>query len=176
MAFSNPQKNIEQFGLGDDMRVADFGAGSGAYTLAAARAVLGNGKVYAIDAKRELLARVGKEADDARLSNVEVLYGDLEREGGSNLGDGTMDAVIASNILFQIEQKNIFAAEIRRVLRGGGRVLVIDWSQSFGGVGPEPDAVIREEDAKALFLSAGFSFEKNIDAGAYHYGLVFKKS
>ena len=47
--FSAPEKNIEQLGLSPKQVVADFGAGSGAYTLAAAMALKGTGKVYAIE-------------------------------------------------------------------------------------------------------------------------------
>lgn len=174
--FSDPKKNIEQFVLGEDMHVADFGSGSGAYSIAAAFAVGADGKVYAIDAKPELLSRLKKEAEEARLSNIEVINGNLEDEGGSNLRDGAMDAVIVSNILFQINDKSTFVSEVKRVLHSGGRVLVVDWKESFGGAGPQPENIIKEEAIKALFVSLGFSYEKNIDAGAYHYGIVFKKS
>ena len=173
--FSNPEKNIEQFILGDGWHVADFGAGSGAYALAAARAVGADGKVYAIDVKADVLARIKKEADAARIHNVEVLRGNLEKLGGSNLRDGAMDAVIVSNILFQIDDKQTFTREAARVLRKGGKALVVDWSQSFGGAGPEAGAIVREETAQELFIAAGFSYERSIDAGAHHYGLVFKK-
>ncbi len=173
--FSNPEKNIEQFILGDGWHVADFGAGSGAYALAAARAVGADGKVYAIDVKADVLARIKKEADAARLHNVEVLRGNLEKLGGSGLRDAAMDAVIISNILFQIDNKQTFAREAARVLKKGGKALIVDWSESFGGVGPEASAVYREDAAKELFIAAGFSYERSIDAGAYHYGLVFKK-
>ncbi len=172
--FSNPQHNIEQFALGDDMRVADFGTGSGAYALAAARAVGGDGKVYAIDVRQENLSRLQKEAESARLHNIEVLRGDLEKLGGSGLRDGAVDAVIISNILFQVKDKKAFVKEAHRVLAPGGRMLVVDWAQSFGGAGPAADAVVREEEAKTLVLDEGFLYIKSIDAGAYHYGLVFK--
>lgn len=161
--------------LGEDWHVADFGAGSGAYALAAARAVGPDGKVYAIDVKKEVLARLKKEATERRLYNVEVLRGDVGKLGGSGLRDGAVDAVIISNILFQIEDKQVFAREVGRVLKKGGKVLIVDWSQSFGGIGPEAGAVFREDAARELFTGAGFSFERSIDAGAYHYGLVFKK-
>lgn len=172
--FSNPQHNIEQFSLGDDMKVADFGTGSGAYALAAARAVGGDGKVYAIDVRQENLARLKKEADGARFHNIEVLRGDLEKLGGSGLRDGAVDAVIASNILFQLKDKKTFVKEAKRVLAPGGRFLIVDWAQSFGGAGPAADAVVREEDAKTLVLDEGFTYISSIDAGAYHYGMVFK--
>jgi len=175
MAFSDPQKNINQFALGEGWHVADFGAGTGAYTLAAALAVGGDGKVYAIDVQEGKLLRIKNEAHAQGLSNVEIIRGNLEKSGGSSLGDESVDAVIVSNILFQIDDKESFATEVNRILRIGGRVLVVDWTDSFEGLGPEASHVISEESAKELFLDAQFKYEKNIDAGEHHYGIVFKK-
>ena len=175
MAFSDPQKNINQFALGEGWHVADFGAGGGAYTLEAALAVGGDGKVYAIDVQEGKLLRIKNEARSRGLSNVEIIRGNLEKSGGSGLGDESMDAVIVSNILFQIDEKQTFAAEVNRILRIGGRVLVVDWTDSFEGLGPDASNVVSEESAKEIFTSAQFKYEKDIDAGEHHYGIVFKK-
>jgi len=173
--FSDPQKNIEQFMLGEDWHVADFGASSGAYSIAASRAVGPDGKVYAIDVQQEPLARLNKEANEQRLGNIDILRGNLEKEGGSHLGDSSMDAVIVSNILFQLEDKKSFIEEVKRVLKQGGKVLVVEWSGSFSGMGPSSESVVKESEAKELFSTAGFVFEKDISAGSHHYGFVLKK-
>ena len=58
--------------------------------------------------------------------------------------DASVDAVIISDLLFHVEHKNQVLQEAHRILRAGGRILVVDWRESFGGVGPEPDHVISE--------------------------------
>lgn len=63
MAFSEPQKNIEQLELKPGERVADLGCGVGAYSLAAAPLVGVDGKVYAVDIQKDLLERLRQEAD-----------------------------------------------------------------------------------------------------------------
>lgn len=157
------------------MHVADIGVGSGAYVFFAARAVGTDGRVYAIDINKTLLSRVASHADDLHLTNIDVLWGNAELSNGIKLADGAVDAVIASNILFQIEHKEDFAAEVARILRHSGRLLLIDWKDSFGGLGPHPDHVVTEDVARTLFEHAGFTFEKDIDGGEYHYGFIFKK-
>ncbi len=97
MAFSDPTSNIEQFSLQYGMRVADFGAGSGFYSLAAARAVGPHGHVYALDVQKDLLAKIKNDAVKANLANIEVLWADVEKPGGSKLKDRSLDAVIISN-------------------------------------------------------------------------------
>ncbi len=174
--FSDPDKNLEQFGLTAHMTVADLGAGSGAYTVAAARRVRDFGKVYAIEVQKDLAIRVKNAASKEGLSNVEAIWGDIERRGGTKLADSSVDAVIASNVLFQLEDKEGSVSEIDRILKPGGKVLVIDWKESYGGMGPEAGAVLSADQAKHLFLAKGFSFEKDIAPGRQHYGFIVKKA
>lgn len=174
--FADPEKNIKQFDLREGQQVADLGAGSGALSMAAARAVGEGGKVYALEVQRELLGRIKSEAERNHLSNIEIIWADVEKIGGTKLRDTAVDAAIVSNLLFQIEDKESFVKEIKRVLKPGGRVLIVDWSDSFGGLGPAPSAVVPPEKARALFEGAGLKFESVIDAGAHHYGIIMMKS
>lgn len=174
MAFSDPEQILRQFSLGHDWHLADFGAGSGAYVLAAARK-LTSGKVYAVDINRGLLERIKKETGEQGLKNVEVFWGDVEDVGGSKLKDASMDAVVVANVLFQVGSKKGVAEEVGRVLKPKRRVLVIDWSDSFGGLGPHANLVFTKEKARELFEGNGFEYEQEINAGEHHYGLVFKK-
>lgn len=174
--FSDPEKNLNQFSLGDDWNVADFGVGSGAYALIAAERLLsGGGHIYAVDIQKNLLSKLKKEAEEEHYKNLDVVWGDVEEPNGSGLGDNSMDAVIASNIFFQLEDKKAAIQEIRRVLRTGRRVLMIDWSESFGGLGPHTENIFKKEDARELFENADFDFVEEIKAGEHHYGLIFKK-
>jgi len=173
--FSNPERNINQFVLAEGWHIADFGVGSGAYAIAAARRVGSLGRVYVLDIKKNLLLHLQKEAREEGVLNIEIIHADLEQHSGSKLGSGTMDAVLVSNILFQVENRNGLVIETRRVLKQRGRVLVVDWTDSFSGLGPEPEKVVSEKDARKLFEEVGFEFERSIDAGTHHYGIIFKK-
>lgn len=173
--FAHPEKIIEQFQLGEGMHVADLGVGSGVYTFAAARQVGEHGLVYACDLQKEFVQKVHKEALHAGLSNVRTLWVDLEEERGTTLADGAVHAAIVTNILFQIEHKERFLKEVFRIVRDGGKVLIVDWSDSHGGVGPHTAHVLKRHTAQALAEGAGFVFEKDVDAGSHHYGMIFRK-
>lgn len=175
MRFSDPQKNIKKFGLLEGTRVADFGSGSGHYTLVASLLVGNSGRVYAIDIQKELLKKVKDISSGVNQDNIDVLCGDIEEIDGTKLADESVNAVLITNVLFQIEKKENVAVEAFRVLKKKGRILFVDWTDSFGGIGPQPDDVVSEENAKALFEDAGFQFSSRFDAGAHHYGLIFKK-
>lgn len=173
--FSDPEKNIAQLSLGEGNYVADFGSGSGFYSFAAAQAVGSTGRVYSLDIQKDLLQKVKKEAQARHLANIEIIWADLEHLGGSKLREASIDAVILANVLFQIENKDNSILEIKRILKKGGRVLVIDWLSSFGGLGPQSKDVLSKEKAQELFTKHGFAFDREISAGAQHYGLILRK-
>jgi len=172
--FAHPKRNILALGIDHAMKVADFGAGSGAYALAMAEHLEGSGIVYALDIQKDLLRRLHNEAKARNLKNVEILWADLEVPGGSKLSDGLLDLVLVSNLLFQLEDKAAVLAEAKRIVKNGGRVAIIDWSESFGGMGPHPESVVTREAAYAFAQDAGLTFQKEFAAGAHHYGLVFR--
>lgn len=158
------------------MKVADFGSGSGAYVLAIAEALVGSGRVYAIDIQKDLLRRTKNEAEKRGYKNVEILWADLEVPGGSKIADNALELVLISNLLFQIEDKRAAMAEAKRIVRPNGRVAVIDWYESFGGLGPHKDDVVKKEDVLTLARAVELTFVKEFPAGAHHYGLLFRKA
>ncbi|MBU6370852.1 MAG: methyltransferase domain-containing protein [Patescibacteria group bacterium] len=175
--FSDPEKIITQFSIGKGTHVADIGAGSGAYALAAAKMAGETGRVYAVDVQKDLLARLKKEAEGEHLKNIEIVWADIEEAGGTKLRERSMDVVIAANVFFQLPDKDAACREIRRILADNGRALLVDWAASYGAIGPRPDAVFTRETAKKLFEKQGFALDREIvSAGAHHYGLVFRKA
>lgn len=156
------------------LRVADLNAGAGFFTRAAARLVA-PAEVWAVDPDQGLLARVKHIAEAEGLHNVEVMRGDIERAEGSHLPAGHFDAVLLVNALFAARHQNAVATEAARVLKRGGFALVVDWSSSHGGLGPHPDHVVAESDARGVFEAAGFTVVGKAPAGAYHWGVILRK-
>ena len=172
MAFANPEGNVAQLGKIEGFSVADFGAGVGAYTVAAAQKVGDNGRVYAVEVQKDLLSKIKNTAMSMELTNVEVLWGDVERLGATKLADNSMDVVIAANVLFQIEDREGFVTEVKRVLKPKGKILFVDWRDSYGGIGPQPEMIVRPDSARAYFENNGFTFVSQIETGEQHYGFV----
>ncbi len=168
--FADPVKNLKAFGLKEDMIVADLGAGTGFYSLGAAEMVP-KGKVYAVEVQKDFLDKIKSKVAEAHLSNVETLWGDVEKIGGTKIKDGVVDAAIASNILFQVEDRDKFIEETRRILKQDGQVLLIDWSTSLGHI----EKIIPKSAAREMLERKGFTWERDIDAGVNHYGMILRK-
>lgn len=176
MSFVRPEEIVKNFELDPGMVVADFGCGSGHYSISAARLVGNSGTVYAIDVQKELLQSVKSQAKIRNLKNIEIILANLEIPGASRLADGSVDFVIISNILFQAENREAVVKEVCRVLKNHGEAAVIEWGKENEKIGPPMEKRIKKEDAQALFFNEGFKLEKEFSAGEHHYGLIFKKS
>lgn len=175
-SFSEPEKNIEFLHVPEGGVVADFGSGSGHYVFPLAKRLGENGTVYAIDIQKGLLSRLDQEAKAKNIKTIHTIWGNVEEVGGSKLRSGILDAAILSNILFQVDSKAGLLHEAHRVLKPGGEILLIDWSESFGGLGPEPKAVVDETTAIRLAEQSGFRFVQEVFVGDHHYGVLFQKA
>jgi len=162
-----------QLALREGMKVGDFGVGTGHYARAAAAVVGREGRVYAIDIQEDVLKHAMLNLPRAYQGVIEPVWGNIEKLAGTKLREGSLDAVILSNILFQIDDRAGLINEIRRTLKQDGKLLVVDWAGSYGGMGPAPEQVVTEHVAEELFIGAGFHKEKGFRAGPHHYGLIF---
>lgn len=175
MNFSDPEHNVKQLGVEVGNIAIDLGTGTGHYALALARSVDVSGRVIAVDIQKDLLKQLTSRASEQNLANIVPLVADIERERGTGLESESVDVAVIANVLFQVEDISAFLREAARVLRYGGRLLVVDWSESFGGIGPAESYLISRESLLQATEALGLSLEKEIEAGKYHYGLVFRK-
>lgn len=171
--FSDPIQNLKQLGLRDDMIVADLGAGTGFYSIAAAHMVP-RGKVYAIEIQKDFLETINNKTKELNLKNLEAFWCDIEEKNGTHLKDNIVDVVIVSNVIFQAEDKDAFIKEAKRILKNDGRMLFVDWSPDSRMFGEKKGHFISKEDSMRLLEDNGFSVEREIDAGVHHYGFIFK--
>lgn len=173
--FLNPEKIVEYCDVHHGMKVADFGSSIGTFALPLAKRVGVHGTIYAIDVKKELLTKLYSEAKIQKLENIEVILGDFEKERGTALKDESVDRVILVNTFFQAENKDSCAQEVCRVLKKGGKLIFIDWADSFQNLGPHKDSVVTADKAKEIFEKHSFKKVTDFPAGDHHYGILFIK-
>lgn len=174
--FVDPQKAVEALDIYPGVKVADVGCGVGHYVFAVAEKMENKGRIYAIDIRKNVLDKVASEAKEKGLTGlVEVIWGDAEAQGGTKLADGAVDAAVASNIFFQVDNKEDLARELSRIIKENGELLVVDWSNSFGGLGPPPDYIVSPEEIKEICQDFSLNFQVEYKTGSHHYELLFKK-
>ena len=173
--FMNPERILGGLGVTEGMRVADFGCGAGFFSITLGKLVGESGRVSAIDVMEQPLESVKVKAANLGINNIETIRGNLEVTGGSKLGDESQDMVLVKNILFQSTQKQEVIKEANRVLKTGGKLVVIDWEKSAGGLGPPDDLRVSSESMRQIISQSGFGFLNSIETDAFHFGLVFSK-
>jgi ubiquinone/menaquinone biosynthesis C-methylase UbiE len=175
MEFLDPKKAIAHLNLKKGAIVADFGAGVGYLAHALAEEVGKKGTVYVVDIQQDLLTKVMHLANEEHIDVFEYIHADLETPLSTHILDESVDAVVLSNVLFQAEKKENIINEALRILKKGGTILVVDWRDSFGNMGPPPEHIYTEESARKVLAASHFLCEESVDVGSYHYGILCKK-
>jgi len=168
--FLNPNEVLNQLKLLGEMIAADFGSGSGGWAIPLAKR-LKFGKVYAVDILEEPLSALKSKAEIQKVYNIETINSNVEK--GIKLPDLSCDLVLLTNLLFQVDDKKRVLTEAKRVLKKGGKILVVDWLPE-ALQGPREGRVSPDE-VKKIAKNLNLKLEKEFQAGVFHYGLVFTK-
>jgi ubiquinone/menaquinone biosynthesis C-methylase UbiE len=172
----DPYKLLEASGIRADMQVADFGCGTlGHYVFPAAKLVGPNGKVFAVDILKSVLAGVESRQKMESASNIVTVWGDLERVHGVNIADASLDLGLLINNLFMSKQQPAMVKECVRCLKPGGLFVIVDWRPVATAIGPDVSVRVSPAVARQLAEGAGLVYERDLDPGQLHYGMLFKK-
>ncbi|MBI1908046.1 methyltransferase domain-containing protein [Candidatus Uhrbacteria bacterium] len=155
--------------------VADVGAGrSGHFVFAAADAVGSDGRVYAIDILPDAVRMVARAAALRGMAHVVPVWGDVERAGGVAVPDASLDIALLIHALGALRQHEDAANEIRRCMKPGGKIVVIDWQpDARHPVATLTDVRPPSHIADALFAHVGCAKYGEFSPSAWHWGRVY---
>jgi ubiquinone/menaquinone biosynthesis C-methylase UbiE len=173
--FSDPSLVISQMGVEKGSLIADFGCGSGYFSLPLAKLIGEEGKVDCLDILPQALESVESKAKLMGINNITVKRVNLEKEKGSGLADESLDWVILKDMLFQNKNKDIIFQEAYRVLKPGGKSLVLEWNENDSSIGPDRKLRIPRSEMVKLIKENKFTIEKEVNAGDFHYAMVIVK-
>ncbi len=173
----NPQEILHQAGLEAGMKVADLGCGNGYFSLTAAQIVGGHGQVYAVDIMKSCLETVKREAERHHLLNIKNVWSNIEIFGATKVPAELIDYVLVVHALYQSQQRHNFLKEAVRLLKVGGKLLIIDWKKNNSPLGPPLEQRVSIEEIKSLLTVVGsMKLISQFDPGQFHYGLIYEKA
>ena len=123
--------------------VADIGAGSGWFTVRAARRVTETGKVYAVDINPEAIRHIEERAQKENLQNVKAVLGN---EDSPQLPDDSIDAVLLLKTYHEVAKPVDLLRNLRAALRPGARVGIIDRDGNGENHGVQKKVVLQEAE------------------------------
>ncbi|UYZ15169.1 class I SAM-dependent methyltransferase [Brevibacillus sp. WF146] len=165
-----PEKILATLEIRANDIVLDLGAGTGYFTLPAAR--LTSGKVYALDVEPKMLEVLEQRVKEQQFNHVELVEGKIEDIPMEN---NQVDRIIASFVLHEVDPLSKGIREIRRVLKSGGRCLCIEWKKKPTEQGPPLAHRIHSDDMKKAFEENGFQIVHFAYPTEAHYIIVAQK-
>lgn len=127
--WQQPDRVIESLALLPGQAVADLGSGTGYFTGRLARAVAPAGVVYAVDVDADVQEELRERLREEAVENVQIVLADFD---DTKLPDGSVDLVFTVNTFHHFEERPSYFRNLKRVLRPGGRVAVIEFDGSHG--------------------------------------------
>jgi SAM-dependent methyltransferase len=158
---------MDILGITAGKTVADIGAGSGWFSVRAAKRVTETGHVYAVDINPEAIRYIAQRAEKEHLHNVSTT---LSKPDDPLLPAGKIDAVLLLKTYHEVERPVVLLRNLRGSLASGAKVGVIDRNGNGEDHGVGRDIVIREAAEAGYRLLAQYDFVK---ADRVDYFLVF---
>jgi cyclopropane fatty-acyl-phospholipid synthase-like methyltransferase len=149
---------MDILGIGPGKNVADIGAGSGWFTVRAARRVGEGGKVYAVDINPEAIRYIEDRVQKEQLHDVIAIQG---REDNPLLPSAQIDAVLLLKTYHEIAKPVALLRNLRGALRPGAKVGIIDRKGNGENHGVQRSVVIKEAAQAGYELSGSYDFVKD---------------
>lgn len=171
------QALLKRAGVDVGMRVADMGAGrEGTFAFTAAKMVTDTGHVYALDVVKEVLGALESSARTHGFNNVTTVWTDLELYGATaQIADSSLDFGILSDTLFQSPEKEDMLRECFRMIRPGGKMLVVEWKPAATAIGPDVETRVHPDEVRRLAQQLHLQVVEEFEAGEYHWGMIIQR-
>jgi predicted methyltransferase len=158
---------MDMLGIEPGKNVADIGAGSGWFTVRAARRVTGSGTVYAVDINPEAIQYIDRRAKKEQLQNIKTI---LSQPDDPEVPADSIDAVLLLKTYHEVAHPVVLLRNLHSSLKPGAKIGIIDRSGNGANHGVSKDVVVREAAQAGYELRDSQDFVK---ADGMDYFLIF---
>ena len=168
--WQQPARVVETLRLRAGMTVADVGAGTGYFARRFAAAVGPTGKVLALDIEPEMLEELRRRAPDA--TNIETRRAEPADPG---LAPASVDVVFICDTGHHLHDRVRYYGKLRRALRRGGRLVLVDFYKRPLPVGPPVQEKLSRAETQREAEAAGFRLRASHTFLTHQYFLEFAR-
>jgi ubiquinone/menaquinone biosynthesis C-methylase UbiE len=162
------QRVMDILGIHLGSNVADIGAGSGWFTVRAAKRAGERGTVYAVDINPEAISYIDERVRREGIHNVHIILG---TQDDPKLPDSSVDSVLILKTYHEIAEPVLLLQNLRKSLRSGARIGIIDRNGNGEDHGIQKDVIEQEATLAGYRLVEQYDFVK---ADREDYFLVFQ--
>lgn len=168
-AYQKPHEVMMALDVKEGEVIADIGSGSGYFSLRLARHVGTSGHVYAVDVSPDMTRFLNERIRDAKLLNISTILAKPD----DPLLPQPVNRFLIVDVWHHIADQPAYLALMKKHLKPGGQVVMIDFKKEELPVGPPVTMKIAREDLIAQMQANGFVVAKAHTFLPYQYFLVF---
>ncbi len=169
-AYQKPEEVLDALRIQPGETIADIGAGSGYFALRLAHRVGPTGAVYAVDISPDMIRHLNRRIRDAGVTNLISVLADPD---DPLLLPDSIDRFFICDTWHHINNRADYLAKLRRMLKTGGQVVMIDFQKRELPFGPPLEMKISREDLIDEMESNGFRLSREFEFLRYQYFLIF---
>ena len=169
-AYQKPHEVMRTLDIRQGEVIADIGAGSGYFTFRLAHHVGDNGRVYAVDVSPDMILHLNRRIRELKAMNVSSILADPD---DPLLPERSVNRFFFSDSWHHIENQPKYLSLIKKMLKPGGEIIMIDFHKKELPVGPPMQMKIAREDLIKQMENNGFRLMKEHTFLPYQYFLVF---
>jgi len=161
-------------GIKREYVLLDAACGVGKYSIAISDVLKNEGIIYAVDLWEEGIQTLKQTIEEKEIKNIKPFLADISKH--IPVEDQSVDIILMATVLHDLIEDNTekgTLSEVRRVLKPGGSLVIVEFKKMEGPPGPPVAIRLSPEETEKIVSAYGFNQEKVIDVGPFNYLSMF---
>lgn len=165
--------SLKALSFSDNMILADIGSGTGLLVFEAHK--YKDSKIYSIEMSQTMIDIQKQRIKERNIENIEIIEQNVDKSE-IKLKDESCDIVTMITVFHEIDNKESFVKEIRRILKPDGKFLITEFHKKETGFGPPLNERLSSEDIREICSKEGLEVINNLILGDNFYRVILKKN
>ena len=174
--FFSPDEVLNRLDIKEGSTLLDAGCGDGFISISAAKLAGESGLVFAVDIDEHSIEMLNQVIERDRIGNIEAVNADISKT--LPIENKIIDICLMVNVfhgLVENEESGAALREIKRVLKYGGRLVIVDFKKTDSFPGPPEHIRLAPLQMESILREYDFEKQDYFEIGKYHYAMVFGK-